>query len=79
MLPVLLTTFLAMVAGMYGLVMWIKDALSSPVRYLPGPPSANILFGNFLQVIMAEVSSELNPNTQSIKVNMDTPGRHHPS
>ncbi|KAF9453671.1 cytochrome P450 [Macrolepiota fuliginosa MF-IS2] len=51
MLPLLqlLVTF-AVTLGVYRLFKLIRNELTSPIRYFPGPPSWNFLLGNFLQI-----------------------------
>ena len=39
-----------MVYGIYKISTFIYDEMTSPVRYIPGPPSPSFLYGNFKQL-----------------------------
>ena len=41
---------LVLVYGLYKLLAFVFNELTSPLRYVPGPPSASFIYGNFKQL-----------------------------
>ena len=41
---------LLLVYGIYKIFAFIHNGLTSPLRHVPGPPSTNLIYGNFKQL-----------------------------